>query len=579
MTEIEFNEIFKMPIYYNEKKIKLKENITTDLELVQNIDPSGNRTMYGYFFRTNSNHLFSQHLLLQIAEYYTTDTLFLRDSQTLLKDYKPLTERNGQDKPEVVFEKYNNIIEIWKEIKNDTGFKEKYYYIDWTMWEFLNQSEQFLFIMSVYNLLSPVISLMLPIFLLIIPFFVIKLKGLDLSMSEYVEVLKIIASNHAIGKLFTEFNDVELNQKVYLMMSAAFYVFSIYQNILVCIRFHYNMKTIHSHFGEIRKYLDFTIENMKNYYSYSNKLETYVTFHSTLYKKIEILSNLKNKLDSISSYKPSIYTFFQTGYVLKYFYEIYDNKEYEDALLYSFGFNSYIDCIEGLQYNINANKICFAKFVKDKKKNVFKNNYYAALIDNKPVKNTIRLNKNLIITGPNASGKTTIIKSTLINVILTQQFGCGFYKSAKLCPYKYIHCYLNIPDTSGRDSLFQSEARRCKEIIDIVDDNKEDTHFCVFDELYSGTNPDDAIVSAEAFMKYLVKNMNVSCLLTTHFVTVCEKLDKNKNIKNYHMLSSKSGTKIIYSYLLKEGISDVKGGLNVLYDMNYPDEIIKSLKI
>ena len=34
--------------------------------------------------------------------------------------------------------------------------------------------------------------------------------------------------------------------------------------------------------------------------------------------------------------------------------------------------------------------------------------------------------------------------------------------------YDKIHCYLNIPDTSNRDSLFQAEARRCKEIIDAL---------------------------------------------------------------------------------------------------------------
>ena len=52
------------------------------------------------------------------------------------------------------------------------------------------------------------------------------------------------------------------------------------------------------------------------------------------------------------------------------------------------------------------------------------------------------LDKNLIITGPNASGKTTILKTTLINIILTQQMGCGFYSSGNLHPFKYIHCYL-----------------------------------------------------------------------------------------------------------------------------------------
>jgi DNA mismatch repair ATPase MutS len=118
-----------------------------------------------------------------------------------------------------------------------------------------------------------------------------------------------------------------------------------------------------------------------------------------------------------------------------------------------------------------------------------------------------------------------MLKSTLINIILTQQFGCGFYDSAQINPFKYIHCYLNIPDTSGRDSLFQAEARRCKEILDIIQENKKANHFCVFDELYSGTNPEEAELSATSFMLYLQKYKNVTSMLTTHFIKVCKKLD------------------------------------------------------
>ena len=53
--------------------------------------------------------------------------------------------------------------------------------------------------------------------------------------------------------------------------------------------------------------------------------------------------------------------------------------------------------------------------------------------------------------------ETTLLKSTLINLILSQQIGFGFYKSAYINPYKHIHCYINIPDTSGRDSLFPKQ--------------------------------------------------------------------------------------------------------------------------
>jgi DNA mismatch repair ATPase MutS len=244
--------------------------------------------------------------------------------------------------------------------------------------------------------------------------------------------------------------------------------------------------------------------------------------------------------------------------------------------MYSIGFNGYIDCIKGLQNNIIERKMNFAKFIKNTKKGVFKNNFYACLKDENPIKNTIKFKNNLIITGPNASGKTTILKSTLINIIFTQQFGCGFYESSNFAPFKHIHCYLNIPDTSGRDSLFQAEARRCKQILDSVNDNKRETHFCAFDELYSGTNPEEAETSAAAFMIYLQKYKNVTSLLTTHFVKVCKKLDKVEGIINCKMVTEKKDSKILYKYKLENGISEVKGGINVLTQMNYPKEIINN---
>lgn len=566
--EIDFNNHFKMPIYYNEQKIDLKQNIITDLELINSIDSSSN-SIYSYVF--NNSNTFSNKCLEQVTQYYTTDVDFLKDNQKLIKTYKSLP--NNTDN---ISTKYTHIIELWNEIKNDMSFKEKYYYLDWPMLEFLNKSENFLQWMSIYNIASPVISFFIPIIILIIPFFVLKLKGLPLTINDYIEVLKTIIANHAIGKLFTEFNNVELTQKLYLLVSAGFYVFSIYQNIIVCSRFNTNMCKIHNYFSQIKEYLNQTINSMENYLSYSSSLHTHYNFNNILIAKINILKELKNKIYSISEYKLSFKKIFEIGHILKYFYEIYEKIEYNDALLYSFGFNGYIDCIEGLQNNIEERKVCFAEFTSKKKKNSFKNNYYAVLKNNNPVKNNVKLDKNMIITGPNASGKTTVLKSVLINVILTQQFGCGFYDSAKLKPYKYIHCYLNIPDTSGRDSLFQSEARRCKEILDIIDNNKKDYHLCVFDELYSGTNPEEAIIGSTAFMEYLVKNKYISSMLTTHFIKVCEKLENNKNITNYHMDVTKQNNKIKYNYLLKNGISNVKGGLNVLYDMNYPKEIIEN---
>ena len=567
----EINEHFKIPIFYNENKVELNKNILKDLELIETIDTSCN-PIYTFCF-DNDNDI-SKKLNQQLCKFYTTDTDFLKDSQDLLKTYKPSGVKYTD-----YSKNYKNIVDIWNELKIDIGFKERYYFVEWETLEFLNRSQSFLQFMSIYNLLSPLISLLVPIIILIIPFFIIKMKGLQITINEYIDVLKIVANQNAIGKLFVvNFSEINAQEKFYIFISAAFYLFSIYQNFMVCVRFNNNMKTIHNHFDELRIYISHTINSMENYLNYSSELKTYNKFNLIVKENLAILKSISVKIDGITGYNMFNFSKIkEVGYVFKCFYELHTDKIYDDVIMYSFGFNGYMDCLKGLQNNILERKMNFAKFIDNSKKIILKNSYYATLKNLNPTKNTIKFKKNMIITGPNASGKTTILKSTLINILFSQQFGCGFYDSAKIKPFNHIHCYLNIPDTSGRDSLFQAEARRCKEILDAISSSPKDTHLCAFDELYSGTNPEEAEQSATSFMKYITKYKNISCILTTHFIKVCKKLEKSNNIINYKMLTKKEINNLIYKYILVEGISDIKGGMIVLQQMNYPKEITDSM--
>ena len=160
-----------------------------------------------------------------------------------------------------------------------------------------------------------------------------------------------------------------------------------------------------------------------------------------------------------------------------------------------------------------------------------------------------------------------------------------------------IHCYINIPDTSARDSLFQAEAKRCKDILTKIDldgavgagagavganaietsfSNKKQRHFCVFDELYSGTNPYEAISSAYAFLTFLNKYDKVNFVLTTHFLDLCRRLEKERAIHNHHMKIETLNDDFKYTYKLEKGISYIKGGVKVLKDLEYPMEIINN---
>jgi hypothetical protein len=574
------NSQFKLPITYNSKVKKLDNNIPLELELYKTIEENENenensKPIYHYIF--NPKLTTSISLLEELSSYYTTDIEFLKNTQKLIKNIKLKQINTIYNKNNYNIEDIEEVITLWKEIKNETGFCEKYLYIDWNFAKHLNKNASFLQLMSLYNISSPILSLCLPIFILIVPFFIIKLKGIELNMKEYIDILKTLLSQQAIVKIFTSFNQVDLNQKIYLIMSAAFYIFSIYQNMLVCIRFYSNMKKIHDYLFKFKSYLKLTIEMMKYHLDKSNKLTKYKDFNNDLTNHLIILETFYYNINSITEFKLSFTKVFEIGHIMQTFYKLYDDENYNNSVTYSFGFNSYYNLLYGLKTNINNKHINKTLYSKDNSKPLFKKIYYPKFINSQTnITNSCDLNKNIIITGPNASGKTTFIKTILINILLSQQIGYGCFQKGKLTPFDNIYSYLNIPDTSGRDSLFQAEARRCKNILNSINNNKTETHFCIFDELYSGTNPEEAIISAYAFIKYISENNNVSYLLTTHYLDICNKLTNNSNIENYNMLTiqDKTYNEFKYTYSLKKGISNIKGGIKVLKDMNYPDEIL-----
>jgi DNA mismatch repair ATPase MutS len=203
--------------------------------------------------------------------------------------------------------------------------------------------------------------------------------------------------------------------------------------------------------------------------------------------------------------------------------------------------------------------------------------YYLPHQENQ-IRNDVDLKKNLIISGPNASGKTTLLKATCLNAILSQQIGYGCYEKATLCCYDQFHSYLNIPDTSGRDSLFQAEARRCKEILEGIHASKGKRHLCIFDELYSGTNPEDAVSCATLYLRGLNQyKSNVDYLITTHYIELCESMKENTLVSVKKMNVQESAETLLYDYKMVDGISYIHGGLFILKQMDYPSSLYESV--
>ena len=640
---------FKHPISYTdpEKLHELPSSIIDDLEMIH---PKNAATdddddddddaeagteavngLYHYVFSPTSVYG-TEHLPIW-SKYYTTDIAYLKHTQTLLEmfDNELLERCIAQNTAHTTsVEAFSAMKDTWKEFRGTgkiTDFKEKFSYVETPFLSKLNGSSSFLQFLSLYNISSPVIALLTPLIVLIIPFFVLMMRGLAVSISEYVEILKTIISQHSVGKFLTQFETVSVEQKMYILMSVVFYFIQIYQNIMACVRFYNNIKLVHTHIHTINGYLTATGVNMSYMIQLiqTYHLSTYDPFREELAEKYALLEEVTRALSDISPFSVSVSKFFQIGYIMKNYYSLFSQTDLNELLEYSFGFNAYMEHLTACRSFVVDGMIHACSFVESeaeaerpltpikeeaaeeaaespepdaallppppppalpvKKTGITKliSQVYAPLKTAAAaatvVANDIVLDKQLVITGPNAAGKTTVIKSTLFNIILSQQIGYGFYERAEINPYDYLHCYLNIPDTSGRDSLFQAESRRCMEILRCIMDNPTKRHFCIFDELYSGTNPYEAVAAAYGYIAFISKNPRVDLILTTHYIELCELLEKRNAdaITNLHMsVSPDTGA---YLYKIASGVSTIKGGLKVLRDLDYPTEIVESARM
>lgn len=525
---------FKLPIQYVSHH-ELDSTVMHELELVE----SEEIPIYDRFFKPKTPE--ATHIAHQWAKYYTTDQEFLTESVTLFQNApKPITIKS--------------FVTHWKEIQSSDEFKMKYQYVESNWFSCLNTSSSFLMFISIYFMASPVLFMLSPFLMVLTPFVVLRLKQLPITWHTYRILLKNNLSSHALGGLIN-FSTADSKTRAYLIGTALFFMVQLYTNVYAFYTFVTNMNYIQKVVSALNLYLKTTMETMDQVRDIMGPLKTYKGFEHDLTLHKAILHSCYEKSRDLNHHVT------QYGKIRCLFYELHENEELKRSIEYSFGFHGFVHNIRRLKKQITK-KCTFSD------KTSFVNAYYPT---SSPVKNTYTLN-NTIITGPNASGKTTMLKTTFINILLSQQVSCGFYKSATICPYDSLQCYINIPDTSGRDSLFQAEARRCKEIVDEVVKHKR--IFCIFDELFSGTNPQEASASVCSLLTFLSLYPTFNFLMTTHFLNVCEELNE-MNIEMKHMKTD-SGK---YTYKLSPGISYAKGGINVLEQLQFPDSIVKEARM
>lgn len=220
-----------------------------------------------------------------------------------------------------------------------------------------------------------------------------------------------------------------------------------------------------------------------------------------------------------------------------------------------------------------SREMCFTKYVESTTCRLEMKDLYHLILPNS-VKNSVCLTNthNCIITGPNAAGKSTVIKSILLNVLLSQTLGIACCTECVLTPFYHLSSQINIPDVKGKMSLFEAEMFRCKQNVDIIDEMPFDRKsLIVLDEVFSSTNIIEGVSGAYGILDYLGKKDNVCVIATTHYQYLT-KLPHYLKFKMEAIVDTNNDV-IKYDYLFKKGISKQYIALEILKN-NFNTQII-----
>ncbi|WP_422486850.1 MutS-related protein [Gudongella sp. DL1XJH-153] len=204
------------------------------------------------------------------------------------------------------------------------------------------------------------------------------------------------------------------------------------------------------------------------------------------------------------------------------------------------------------------------------KENVLKmKQIFHPLID-EPVCNTIELDNSCIITGSNASGKSTYIKAVAINVILGQNIHTCMADEITLPYAKVITSMAVRDDLMAKESYYIKEIKYLKRIVENL--SEERLVICIIDEILRGTNTEERIAASASILKYL-HNKNCISIVASHDIELTEVLDDLYD--NYYFTEQMEDKDIIFDYKIYRGVSNSKNAIKLLHHERFPYEIIE----
>jgi len=544
-----------------------ESNIYDDLEVF-----SGNANKDESIFNVvnKTQTLFGNIFIKNMLETPTKDVDVLKNRQNILNKFTPELIKKIDEKLLILKELEEDVLWILRE-KNPEELKiiDSVYFTNKYL-TMLNSNEDILSLYSMFTIFfAPLYGILSPLIFFVLPYlYLYFFAGIKFSLKAYFEIFKV----SILGgfNIMSSSKNSNLTKYFSVVLSIIIY-FQNFMNTIKVANNNYNIINI--------------------LHSKLNKLHTFMAESSELLKitkdlfKRDDISNIDTKLNN-NLFKSDPTLLSNKGKILVCYKEIekIDIDKYKLYFTHVGEIDSYLSIVKLVNDFKDKNyNICYTRYDNSVTPILnFKDLWHPYLSKNSSkqiVSNSIDIGgknpNNIILTGPNAGGKSTFIKAISLSLLFSQTLGISFSKEAKISPMSLINTYLNIPDCKNKESLFEAEMHRSRDYLNKLKElGEKDFAFIVMDEIFSSTNPEEGISGAYAICNRLSEYKNSVALITTHF-SYLTKLEDNKKFKNYKIpIVRNDVNEIEYPYKLEIGASTQHIALELLKKKGFDDELV-----
>lgn len=246
--------------------------------------------------------------------------------------------------------------------------------------------------------------------------------------------------------------------------------------------------------------------------------------------------------------------------------------QYQDEVLACYDYVSTLDNHYSLaMYRRTLDAYC-EPTAFSKNQSISFTNLVHPLLEN-AVANDLNINHNILLTGSNASGKSTFMKAVAINLILAQTINTATADEFNYQPGLVYTSMANADDVLSGDSYFMAELKSIRRLFDIGTGTPV---YCFIDEIFKGTNTTERIAASESVLTYLHELPQYRVIAATHDIELSELL--KPDYLNYHFNETIEHHEIHFDYKIKEGKANTRNAIELLRITRFPDKIYNRAK-